>query len=259
MAIGVNALINDIPNISLGNLFGGTMVLFGLILGANIFLQRKIKSEQTAWQFGLVLIFLFIPVLLGINGQLGIAEGLMIIVAYFVIIFTIYHYQKNAIDMPRITTGAGIGKNVFLFLIGVILVLLIANFTINLTVEILSELALSRFFVGLIIFAIGTNFPEIIIALRAWKNKASELSLSNLLGSGMANMLLIGVFSVMRPFYVIIDNSYYILVAAMAILLSLVFIFYKTDKALKRNEGIVLFLFYILFVVSQIIFGNSPQ
>jgi cation:H+ antiporter len=259
MAIGINALINDIPNISLGNLFGGTMVLFGLILGANIFLQRKIKAEQTVWQFGLVLIFLFIPVLLGIDGQLGIIKGLIIIIAYFAIIFTIYHYQKNAIDMPHISTGKGIGKNIFLFLIGVILVLLIANFTINLTVEILSELSLSKFFVGLIVFAIGTSFPEIIIALRAWKNKVSELSLSNLLGSGMANMLLLGVFSVMRPFYVVINNSYYILVIAMAILLSLVFIFYKTDKALKRNEGIVLVLFYVLFVVSQIIFENPPQ
>lgn len=253
-AIGINAIINDVQNISLGNLFGGIIVLFGLILGVNVYLQRKIKSEQSLWQFGLIMLFLLIPVLFGLNGVLGVAEGLIIIVGYFALLFIMYYRQKHAVDVPHLTDKKGLIKHVFLFLLGIVLVLVVANFTISLTASVLAKLPLSKFVIGIIIFAIGTNFPEIIVAIRAWKNRVSELSFSNLLGSGMANMLLIGIFSVMKPFHLVIDSSYYILVVGMVVLLILVFYFYKTDKALKRKEGVLLILVYLLFIALQIIF-----
>lgn len=254
MAIGINAIINDVPNISLGNLFGGIMVLFGLILGVSIHLQRKIKSEQNIWQFGLIMLFLFVPVLMGLDGTLGILEGLIIIIGYFALLLFIYHKGKHGPEAPRTQNRNGLVKHIFLFVLGLVLVLLVANFTIELTADLLSQLSLSKFVVGIIIFAIGTNFPEIIIAFRAWKKNVGELSLSNLLGSGMANMLLVGIFSVMRPFRLNIDNSYYILLAGLLILLSLVFVFYKSDKALKRKEGLVLVFIYLLFIVLQVVF-----
>ncbi|MBN2198030.1 hypothetical protein JW698_02480, partial [Candidatus Wolfebacteria bacterium] len=257
MAIGINAIVNDVPNISLGNLFGGIIVLFGLILGVNIYLQRKIKSEQTLWQFGAIMIFLFIPILLGINGTLGLIEGLIIIAGYFILLFTMYYRQKHITDIPRSQDKKGFIKHILLFLLGIVLVLVVANFTINLTANVLSELPLSKFVIGIIVFALGTNFPEIIIAIRAWKNHLNELSLSNLLGSGMANMLLVGIFSVMKTFHLKINGSYYLLLISLAVLLTLVFIFYKTDKALKRKEGVLLILIYLLFIALQIIFETT--
>jgi cation:H+ antiporter len=254
MAIGINAIIDDVPNISLGNLFGGIMVLFGLILGINIYLQRKINSEQNLWQFASILLFLFIPVLLGINGTLGVAEGLAIIIGYFALLIILYRGQHHTIDMPHFSDNKGLLKNIFLFILGIIMMLLVANFTVDLTAKILYQLPLSKFVIGIVIFAIGTNFPEIIVTIRAWKNNVKELSLSNLLGSAMVNMLLIGVFSVTRPFSLTIDRSYYILLIGMAILLSLVFVFYRSGRNLKRSEGIVLIIFYLLFIVSQIVF-----
>jgi cation:H+ antiporter len=257
MAIGINAIIDNVQNISLGNLFGGIMVLFGLILGINICLQRKIKSEQNLWQFGAIMIFLIIPIILGLDGTLGMIEGLIIIVGYFVLLFALYYRQKHGVNAYCLSDRKGLIKHSFLFLLGVVLVLIVANFTVDLAASILSKLPLSKFVVGVIIFAIGTNFPEIIIAIRAWKNHVRELSLSNLLGSGMANMLLVGIFSVMRPFHLAIDNSYYVLLVGLAVLLTLVFIFYKTDKALKRKEGVLLILVYLLFIVLQIVFEES--
>lgn len=254
LAIGINAIINDIQNVSLGNLFGGTMVLFGLIFGINIFLQRKIKSEQNITQMFLILVFLLIPVFLGMNGVLGVLEGLIIIFSYFILIFIIYNKQKNKINLPHLLDRRGLMKNIFLALLGIILILIIANFTIEITSDLLSLLPLSNFVVGILIFAIGTNFPEIIVAIRAWKNKIKGLSLSNLLGSGMANMLIVGVFSVIRPFYINIDISYYLLLGGMMFLFLFILFFYHTDKCLKRGEGLILILIYLLFVVLQIVF-----
>ncbi|MDP3900072.1 MAG: hypothetical protein Q8Q23_03250 [bacterium] len=253
LAIGINALVTNVPNIALGNLFGGIVVLFGLILGVNVFLQRKIKSEQNALAFGLALLFLLLPMLLGINGTLSALEGLIIIAGYFLVLLVMYYRQPKTAEAPRRLRGAGLAKNFWLFLLGLVLVLLVANLTINLTAGLLSQLPLSRFVIGVVIFAIGTNFPEIIIALRAWQNSLNALSLSTLLGSGLANMLLVGIFAVMREFQLTIDHSYYLLVAGTAIVLALLFVFYRTGRALKRAEGVVLVLAYLLFITLQII------
>lgn len=254
MAIGINTIVNNVQNISLGNLFGGVMVLFGLVLGINIFLQKKIKAEQSLWQLGSILLFLIIPIILGLNGTLGLIEGLVIILGYFILLFIMYRNQKHTIEIPHLIDKKGLIKNIFLFLLGVVLVLVVANFTVEITSTILSELPLSKFVIGIIIFAIGTNFPEIIVSIRSWKNNIKELSFSNLLGSGMANMLLIGIFSIMKPFHLTIDASYYILLFGIIFLLILVFIFYKTNNSLKRKEGIFLIVVYLVFIALQIIF-----
>jgi len=257
MGIGINSIITNVQNISLGNLLGGSMVLFGLILGLNVYLQREIKSEQNVWQFGMIMVFLLIPVFLGMDGTLSMVEGLIIVLGYFILIFTIYYRQKHKLDFPYLSgERRGLIKNVFLFLLGVILILIIAHFTVDLTIELLSQLNLSKLVIGIVIFSIGTNFPEIIIALRARKNHLKKLPFSNLLGSGMANMLLVGIFSVMRPFHFNVDSSYYILIAGLVILFALVFIFYRSERMMERKEGIILILFYLLFVILQIVFEN---
>lgn len=257
LAVGVSALIDDVPNISLGNLFGGIVVLFSLVLGINVILQRKLKADHSIFQLSIILLFLLVPVILGLNGSIGIIEGAAIIVAYFAMLFVLYRQQRHIIDVPHLSDRKSLFKHMFLFLLGVVLVLVVANFTVDLTAGLLDRLPLSRFVVGLIIFAIGTNFPEIIVAIRAWRNNLKELSLSNLFGSAMANTLLIGVFAVIRPFSLVIDNSYYVLLACMLGLFVLLLIFYRTGRSLRRAEGVALLLVYIIFILLQIFFEES--
>lgn len=255
LAVGISAVIDNVSNISLGNLFGGIIVLFGLILGTNVILQRQIKSEQSVSQFGIIMLFLFFPVVLGLDGRLGLIDGLLIIIGYFTLLLVMYFYQKRQhIQMPHLVNRDGLVKNVFLFILGMVLVMLVAKFTIDLTVDIISQFNLSKFVFGILVFSIGTNFPEIIVALRSWKNKVGELSVSNLLGSGMSNMLIVGVFAVMRPFRFVVNESYYILLAALAVLLIMVFWFYRSDGALKRREGMALVLVYVAFIILQLVF-----
>jgi cation:H+ antiporter len=258
MAIGVNAIIDGVPNISLGNLFGGIMVLFGLILGASVFWQRNIESKQANWQFGLILLFLFFPVLLGLDGNLGLLDGLIMIIGYFALLFVLYRQQRSLVDVPRLTSRRNLIKHAFLSLLGMVLVLLIASLTIDFATGLLYKLPLSKFVIGIVIFAVGTNFPEITIAVRSWKHRVNELSISNLLGSGLSNILLIGIFSATRPFKINIDASYYLLIVGLAMLLSLLFIFYRSGRALKRAEGLVLVAIYLTFIASQIILETSP-
>src|SRR3989344_1246010 len=45
ITIGINALLAGIPALSFGNLIGGTLVLFGPILGLSLILNRRVATD----------------------------------------------------------------------------------------------------------------------------------------------------------------------------------------------------------------------
>ena len=111
---------------------------------------------------------------------------------------------------------------------------------------------ISFFAVGLILYSLGTNLPELIIAIRSFKRKMGELSFSNLLGSAMSNSLMLGILSTMKAIRVEVDISYWFLLIFTFIFFIVLYIFYKTDHLFSRKEGIFLLLLYLVFLSSQI-------
>ena len=148
-------------------------------------------------------------------------------------------------------------KLIFLFVLAVIfgltLILLLSNIIIRLTQVLLSQWTISPFIVGLLLFSLGTNLPEIIVTFRSWRQQIKDLSLSNLLGSGMANPLILGILAFSRPLTITADFSFYLLLFFVLAIFALILVFYRTGRRLTQNEGVVLVVAYILFITSQAI------
>ncbi|MDD5043386.1 MAG: hypothetical protein PHD51_01800 [Patescibacteria group bacterium] len=252
--LGINALISGVGEISFGNLVGGIVVLLGLILGGSAILNRKIAASGELSSFLSALAILFIPLLLGLDGKVDWADGVFMILAYSAAVF--YLYLRNKKKEPtfpsvEITNTRKIIKNIFGVIIGVALVAIIANLIMRYTFIVLERLDLPAFFVGLLVFSLGTNLPEIIVSLRAWRRHVEELSLSNILGSAIANVLIIGILSVFKNIGVSVNSSYYLLFIIFGVLFLLLAIFYRTGRQLTNREGAVLVLIYAVFVIAQ--------
>lgn len=82
-------------------------------------------------------------------------------------------------------------KSVLFSLIGIIGILVTSHFIVETTVQIFKYFDISQLLMGLLVFSIGTNLPEISIALTSWRKKTSELSLSHLLSSAFTNVLVL--------------------------------------------------------------------
>lgn len=252
MALGVNAVINNISEVSLGNLLGGIVVLFGLILGAGSVLNRKISTDGKIKNFLPILIFIFLPLLLGLNGYLGFIDGVILIINYGLLALYLYFTNKGA---GRVTVDIGTEKktmrNIFLILLGLVIIIVTSNLIIKFSVLLLESFRISSFFIGLIVFSLGTNLPEIMVTLRSWRRHVKELSMSNLIGSAMANIFIIGILVVLKPLNIEVGLSYYLIMLFFALLFIFLLIFYKTDRSLTRKEGAVLIIIYFLFLFSQ--------
>lgn len=253
MVLGINASIKNIPNISAGNLLGGIIILFGLILGASLVLNRKIKTDGNLSNLLPQTLFIFCPLLLGIDGKFGLIDGIIIIIIYISLILFLYNKNKDA-QSPQVSIikRQKNFKSIFIIIISVVILIATSELIMNTSISLLNKINVNPFILGLLLFSIGTNLPEITITLTSWRKKSGELSFSHLMGSAMANIMILGLISIINPINIVVGIPYLILSSFIIFTLILVMIFYKTNKSLNRVEGIFLILLYILFVYLNI-------
>lgn len=252
-AIGVNAGIDGIPEVSYGNLLGGIVVLFCLILGISSILNRKIETHGRFSKILPIALYILLPLGLSLKGSLGLIDGIVLIVLYIFLIYYLYIQsgRKHAKGWMRVDKR--ILTELFYILIGLVAVMFISRGIIFAAEIVLSSFSLSPFVLGIILFSLGTNLPELIVTFRAWRRNVEELSVSNLIGSALANVLLVGVFSSLRPLALNIDRSYLTTCAFMAMMMGVVVIAYRSENRFTKREGIVLVMIYILFLTTQIL------
>ncbi|NCC70481.1 hypothetical protein EOM09_02775 [bacterium] len=271
--LGINSITKGLNSISLGNLFGGNIIILSLLFGISLILNKEIKTDGDLKNIMPNLIFLLIPFLVGLKGSLTIYNGITFIFIYFLIIFYINKRTNITVDAVKIRDEEK--KNIIsyikdkisfiknknflneigLSIVSVALLIIISNIIMSLSGYILEEFNISKFFIGLIIFSLGTNLPELIIIIKSSKNNNSELSMNHLIGSAMANVFILSLLTLFSKFNININITYITTLIFLTILIILLSIFYKTNKSFSRREGFIFLFIYIIFLITQILFA----
>ena len=120
-----------------------------------------------------------------------------------------------------------------------------ADFVVDNSVIIATNLGLSERLIGMTIVAIGTSLPDIISA----RKNETDLLLGNISGSNMINLcLLIGIGAVINPLIFAIDfNGSIILLIIVTVILQLMAIINKKSE-LDWKRGVPLIIAYIIYI-----------
>ena len=76
-------------------------------------------------------------------------------------------------------------------ILGLFLAIKGADILISSSVGLGRKLKVSDFFVGLVIIGFGTSIPELLVSVEAVLSNSADLSVGNILGSNIANILLV--------------------------------------------------------------------
>lgn len=143
----------------------------------------------------------------------------------------------------------------FLLPVGFILLIKGADFLVDGASSIAKRLGISALVIGLTIVAFGTSAPELIINIFASINGNTDIAIGNILGSNIANILLIlGISAVIFPLAVKKGTVWkeiplsLLAVAIMALMASDAFIDGESFSGLTRIDGLVLIAFFIIFL-----------
>ncbi|MEK7619410.1 MAG: hypothetical protein AAB416_04240, partial [Patescibacteria group bacterium] len=168
-----------------------------------------------------------------------------------------YLYSTHQAGRERKARPTTMSQKEFLFELfvmglGMVSLLLLSNLIVQISEILLVHFNISGFFAGLVVFAIGTNLPEITVMLRSWKRNMKELSMSHLMGSVIVDPLLIGIFGFISPFVVARSLGFVHLMLFALLLLVSFYLFYRSGKRFSRTEGFLLVTIYLLFLIGEV-------
>ena len=139
--------------------------------------------------------------------------------------------------------------------IGFVLLIKGANFLVDGASSIAKRLGVSALVIGLTIVAFGTSAPELIVNIFASINGNTDIAIGNILGSNIANILLIlGISAVIFPLAVkkgtVWKEIPFALLAVIvtALMVNDTFIDGESFSGLTRVDGFVLIAFFIIFL-----------
>jgi cation:H+ antiporter len=139
-----------------------------------------------------------------------------------------------------------ISLKLFLGLLGIYFA---GQWVVDGAIFIASQLGVGEFLISATVIALGTSLPELAVCISAVLKKETDLAVGNIIGSNIFNILLVmGIMPLVRPVIVPSFVLFDIALMFFATLLLFIFMFTGSKKELKRNEGIIFIVLYILYI-----------
>lgn len=254
MFVAYQAVQDGIPQLSVGNLLGGSILLLSFIMGGSaLFLKRVILDHgMTSRDIGLSTLVIAMPVFALWDGQLTRFEGLILISAYVLHIFFINHEQHFIDRVEQHTKNLKHPIHAIALLIGGLIGLAFSSrFIVTIGEGLAQQFNVTPFIIGLFLITIGTNLPELTLALEAVIKKKRDVAFGDVLGSAVINTPLLGIICIVAPFSV---PDHTRMRATLILLAGTALYFWwaaSSKRDITRREGIVLLVMYIVFVVFE--------
>lgn len=149
--------------------------------------------------------------------------------------------------------------SVFLIAVGFVLLIKGADFLVEGSSSIAKRFHIPEIIIGLTIVSIGTSMPELFVSTTSSINGSSDMSIGNIIGSDLCNLLLILGLSVMiRP--IKFQKETRLIEIPMCLAITIIFmIFCNTSGTIQKNEAIILIILFIMFIIYTIIMGKKGE
>ena len=139
-------------------------------------------------------------------------------------------------------------KSIGLIVAGIAAVLIGANYTVVMVVNIATELSVPLGLISIVAIALGTSLPELFVSLQAIKDDEAELAVGNIFGSNAFNMLLVvGVPALISPLAV--DEVVMALGLKILMVASAIFFIIGLARQVMRWEGMMMLMFFAFFMI----------
>lgn len=120
-------------------------------------------------------------------------------------------------------------------------------------------LKIPKIIIGLTLVSIGTSLPELIISVQSATKGLADISIGNVIGSCICNLLLVlGATTIVRPIFVEEDTRKSDLPISL-ISIFLIAVFGNFSNKITRYEGILLLMFLGIFIFQLFIRMNETN
>lgn len=244
------AALSGEDSLALGNIVGSNICNIALILGiSSLVIPLAVAPSTLRKEYPIMMGVMVVFYLVSLDGVISQLDGIMLItglVAFFT--YLIRDARKNTVPVSsEIKEDAtdpidSTQKRVLYILGGMICLSVGARVMVDAAVTIAESMSISPIIVGLTVVAIGTSLPELAASLACALHKEADMSVGNVLGSNLLNVLfVVGLVSIINPLKVdtaSLEVHFPVMLGFSAILLPIAW----TQYQITRVEGCLLLL-----------------
>lgn len=251
----IRAAIEGYSDLSLSNVIGSNIANLGFVLGV-VLLFGTIQVQKEFYRFDWPVVFgvsLFLMLLLQ-DGIMSYLDGIILLFFLIVIMTYLIKFQPpvviQEIPSPKqnktwvwISFYAGLGSLGLAF--G-------SHWLVEGAVGLARMYAISERIIGITVVSIGTSLPELVASGMAIAKKEGGISIGNLIGSNIFNILtVLGVTAVIHPLHVVdehlLTRDIWVMIGFAFLVLPLVF--FPKRLQLSWREGLILLGCYIIYLI----------
>ncbi len=264
--VSATSAIGGHGEIAYGNAIGSIICNTALIAALTIAI-RPGKVDPKALKMPVIFFFVSAGIYMlnaYLTGYFSRGIGLVLLAIFVIYMYvTIRQGFKNPVreeaheDAPK--DGDSLGKEIVLLIVGAALIAVGANLLVDNGTLIAQALGVPESVIALTFVALGTSLPELVTAITSLAKGHGALSLGNVIGANIFNLVLVsGVSTVLAPFTVpqsstlfgmnaslVLDMPLMVTVMAILVLPALF------RGKLSRFQGIALLVIYAAFCMLQ--------
>ena len=249
LLVSLNAAFQGSASIAVGNVIGSNVANVGLVLSLSAFIfpislnYSLIKRDLYIYILSCIVFIIF-----SLDGRLSKFEG-----AFFVnslLFYIIYSIKKPTATESDIETSNNdnFSEMVLFVIFGIVALSLGADLFVDGSVFIARYFGISEVVIGMSIVALGTSLPELATSAMAAYKKQSAISIGNIIGSNIFNILcVLGVTSTIHPL-----NSNWNSISAQSFIMIiyglLIFLAAKLTQPINRIFSGAMLAGYFLFI-----------
>ena len=253
LVVGLISAFQGYTEFVIGNVLGSNIANIGLAIGLPALFFKidfDLKNSIAPFVYNLLaclMLYVFIQ-----DNLISFKEAQGLLLVFFV-------YIIASFLRPNITSCNGelenenispIYKSLLKIITGsIILYYGSVLFVDNGAIPLVEQFGFSEKAVGMTIVAIGTSLPELFVTLMALSKKEVGISLGNIIGSNIFNILFVlSTIALVTPIET--SNVNFELLLGVVFLLTLMF-FIFLNKGLNKVTSLLLFIGYVIFLYLQ--------
>jgi cation:H+ antiporter len=265
----VVSLISSIQGksmIAVGNVVGSNICNIALVLGLSA-VFNPIKSDPSVVRrdIPIMLAISVYLLLLTFNSKLSRIEGATLFAGIILYTFMNYYLAKKepgeATEVEAELAEIGFidsrPKQMLLIAAGIVGVVGGAQIVVDNAVKIMAILGVSEKFIGLTIVAFGTSLPELATSVVAAMRGEMDISIGNLVGSNVFNIMsVLGIASMVRPISIpggFFESGLWIDYLVMMFTSFLPWLMMRKNFTVTRQDGFILLFCYFGYLAYLIV------
>ncbi len=259
LLVSAQAALAGKSDLAIGNVLGSNIANVGLILGATgLIATLSVKATLLRREIPIMIFFSLFAYILTLDGQIGRVDGLLLLLSFAGFNTMVYFLAKKEqhtrehlladVEDGQVAPERGRLKEFFFLMLGIAALVIGSRLMVEGAVNIARLVGVSELVIAITLVAFGTSLPELAASLSAAFHKQTDLALGNIVGSNIANLLLVlGVTALLRPIAVSHAEVQFefLVMLAFAVLL----IPFARHQQFGRRQSAIFLGAYIAFII----------